>query len=109
MPTAAKTSSGSGGAPAWDANLVFGSAGSHADHFNSEQFRRARLWFANPELYGSERQSREPGPSPHCEVCDRQENQRRAHVDRDELWHYFTAVGPGVFNRASRAILSSKH
>jgi len=71
----------------------------------SEKYRLARLSFANPELYQVENAVNAPAPGPHCARCEG--NQDKAQIDNDHLITYFNAVGHGVFNAASRAILTS--
>ena len=93
------------GAPRPDIDLVFGTAQSGTDVFNSEKYRLARLSFANPELYQIEQASTGLSKGPYCAKCDW--NQDRAVIDKENLKSYFGAVGGGVFNPASIAVLSS--
>ena len=66
-------------APRPDADLVFGSAQSGADVFNSEKYRLARLSFADPELYQIEQASTGLSKGPHCAKCEwNQEPARRS-------------------------------
>jgi MoaA/NifB/PqqE/SkfB family radical SAM enzyme len=86
-------------------DLVFGDAKSGEDVYNSEKYRLARLAFANPELFRVENAENAPAPGPYCARCEW--NQDKAQIDNDHLLTYFHAAGNGVFNDASRAILSS--
>jgi MoaA/NifB/PqqE/SkfB family radical SAM enzyme len=93
------------GAPRPDIDLVFGTAQSGADVYNTEKYRLARLSFANPEQYRAKQASAGTLIGPYCENCDW--NQDRAHIDKESLRNYFGAVGTDVFNPASIATLSS--
>lgn len=95
-----------GGAPTRDKALIFGNAQSGADHFNSEQYRLARLSFANPEEY-RERADAALIPAPHCAKCEWYDSQNKAHVDGTQLAEYFTGLEGGIFSPASVAILGS--
>jgi len=93
------------GAPRPDIDLVFGTAQSGADVFNTDKYRLARLSFANPEQYRTEQAAAGTLMGPYCANCDW--NQDRAQIDKESLKNYFAAVGTDIFNPASIATLSS--
>ena len=93
------------GAPRPNRDLLFGTAQSGTDVFNSEKYRLARLSFANPELYRIQQDSAGLANSPHCAICDW--NQDHAQIDNENLRNYFRAAGRAVFTSASISVLSS--
>jgi len=92
-------------APQHGMELVFGNAESGTDVFNSDKYQLARQSFANPERYRSELTSAGLFQGPFCEKCTW--NQDTAQIDKEHIVNYFNAVGQGVFNPASLALLGS--
>jgi len=92
-------------APQNGMDLVFGNAESGTDVFNSDKYQLARQSFANPERYRSELTSAGLFQGPFCEKCTW--NQDSAQIDKEHIVNYFNAVGQGVFNPASLALLGS--
>jgi len=92
-------------APQHGMELVFGNAESGTDVFNSDKYQLARQSFANPERYRSELTSAGLFQGPFCEKCTW--NQDTAQIDKEHIVNYFDAVGQGVFNPASLALLGS--
>ncbi len=61
--------------------------------------------FANPTRYRSELDAAGFLQSPFCDKCPW--DQDKAQIDTDHVVNYFNAVGHGVFNPASLALLGS--
>jgi len=92
-------------APQHGMELVFGNAESGTDVFNSDKYQLARQSFANPERYRRELTFAGLFQGPFCEKCTW--NQDTAQIDKEHIVNYFNAVGQGVFNPASLALLGS--
>jgi len=92
-------------APQHGMELVFGNAESGTDVFNSDKYQLARQSFANPERYRRELTSAGLFQGPFCEKCTW--NQDTAQIDKEHIVNYFNAVGQGVFNPASLALVGS--
>jgi MoaA/NifB/PqqE/SkfB family radical SAM enzyme len=92
-------------APQHGMDLVFGNAESGSDVFNSDKYQLARQSFANPTRYRSELDSAGLLQGPFCDKCTW--DQDKAQIDKDHVVNYFNAVGHGVFNPASLALLGS--
>ena len=92
-------------APQHGMDLVFGNAESGTDVFNSDKYQLARQSFANPNAIEANSTSAGLLQGPFCEKCTW--NQDTAQIDKDHIVNYFNAVGHGVFNPASLALLGS--
>jgi hypothetical protein len=92
-------------APQPDEELVFANAQPRADVFNSEKYQLARLSFANPERYQLALASSGLSKGPFCDKCPW--DQEKAQVNTEHVVNYFDAIGHGVFNPASLALLGS--
>ncbi len=73
--------------------------------FSTEKYQLARQHFANPTRYRAELDSAGLLQGPFCEKCTW--NQDTAQIDKDHIVNYFNAVGHGVFNPESLALLGS--
>lgn len=95
------------GAPTPDKDLVFANFDGKADSelFNSEKYRMARLFFADPKAYQMERDTGILDRAPHCVDCEW--NKTTANTDRTQIRNYLHAAGGNLFTGASVNILSS--
>ncbi len=92
------------GAPGPNGDLVYANFRS-ADPFNSDRYRRARLFFADRQSYDRERDTNPTELEPYCARC--QFSDSPADIDSAQVRHYLKSAGRGIFNPRCIDILSS--
>jgi MoaA/NifB/PqqE/SkfB family radical SAM enzyme len=88
------------GAPRSNGDLVYANL-SATDPFNSDRYRRARLFFADRHTFDHENVT---DPQPYCAQCEFCDGP--ADIDSTQIRQYLTAAGTGLFSSRSADILS---
>src|SRR5690606_11732014 len=83
------------GGPPQDGGLVFAHVDDDPDPFNSEMYQEARRFFSG----------RSAGEKVHCSKCEW--DQEQVNIDGEEVRRYFRAIDPGIFDKATRELLSA--
>lgn len=66
------------------------------DVYNSEKYRRARLYFADTQAYHRDHAANGGHENPHCVDCEW--NEIKADIDEAEIRHYLKSAGGALFN-----------
>lgn len=83
------------GGPPQGGGLIFGHVDQDADPFNSERYQEARRFFSG----------RSGGENVHCSKCEW--DQEQVNIDGEEVRRYFRAIDSGIFDKATRELLSA--